>query len=539
MTRQQGAPPQAGAAVGAGGEAATGEAPSSRRVRGAHWALLSAVLILAVALRVYGLSAEGLWIDEIYSLQSSAGNSYADMHLPRGALIERPPHLTRTSDSAGGVLGVWASMGDDQHPPLYFMLLRVWRGAFGSSEAALRSLSVVASVASVAAVFDVGRMLLGPGPAIWACLLVALSLPQIAYAQEARSYALLQAVFLGAASALARVRLYGFSVPRAVALAMCLLGTMLTHYLGAAGCIALGTYAVFALRGVSRRRVVAVMVLSAAVYAIIWGPMVWRQAHGLAYASPWLREGGPAFFGRWAAVASTAPFRLFSKPAASDGVAPALFGLILILPFVPPGVRRTLLLPALCAAGWLAFPAIADLIHRSYMMEYERYFLAGGPFVALVACGLLAGHRRAIVRHVIPAAVAFYCAVSIPHWAYADRKADWRGLGAVVNQAARGEGDVVVYFDPSNGWYASLAYLAMDHYAPDASPAAVFLDRQATPELLSQLRDRPGKAWVFTAVGPEHVAAALPGFDVEVSHFALNAGVLYRLKAADAGGAGQ
>jgi hypothetical protein len=138
---------------------------------------LGLILAAGAAVRYLSLAERSLWFDETLSWR-----------LARFPLAD-VPRLLRTS----------------QHPPLYFVLLHGWIGAFGDSALALRSLSAAGGLAAVLGTYLFVRALLsGPlaGPARtapqtearWAALvsatLVALSPLQIRYSWEARMYAL-------------------------------------------------------------------------------------------------------------------------------------------------------------------------------------------------------------------------------------------------------------------------------------------------------------------------------------------------------------
>jgi uncharacterized membrane protein len=92
----------------------------------------------------------------------------------------------------------------DVHPPLYYLLLKVWLSIFGDSLAALRSLSVVTSLLALYLLFRLAEGAL-PRPVCYAvmlwCTLAPLSLYQ---AQEARMYAPATAAVLGACLAYRR-----------------------------------------------------------------------------------------------------------------------------------------------------------------------------------------------------------------------------------------------------------------------------------------------------------------------------------------------
>ena len=127
---------------------------------------LLAILLLAAFLRFHRLNAQSFWNDE--------GNS--------ARIAERTPALIL--EGAEG----------DIHPPGYYLLLHYWRAAFGQSEFALRSLSVVAGLALVLCTYLLGSRLLSESAGLMAAFLGALSPLAVYYSQEARMYALLGAL---------------------------------------------------------------------------------------------------------------------------------------------------------------------------------------------------------------------------------------------------------------------------------------------------------------------------------------------------------
>jgi 4-amino-4-deoxy-L-arabinose transferase-like glycosyltransferase len=128
---------------------------------------LLGLILLAFALRVYRLPAQSLWYDE--------GVSW---YLTRMSL----PDLT-----------AWTA--DDIQPPLYYYLLWPWVRLGGTSEYALRFLSVAFGTLTVALLWAAGRRLLGERAAWLGAVILTLSPLHVYYAQEARMYTLL--TFLG------------------------------------------------------------------------------------------------------------------------------------------------------------------------------------------------------------------------------------------------------------------------------------------------------------------------------------------------------
>jgi len=110
--------------------------------------------------RVYALAAQSLWNDE--------GTSVA---------------LAQTSINA-----IVNAAARDIHPPLYYLLLHFWIQGAGSSEFALRFLSVLAGVLIVALTFRIAREFFSQDVALIAAVLSALNPFQVYYAQETRMY---------------------------------------------------------------------------------------------------------------------------------------------------------------------------------------------------------------------------------------------------------------------------------------------------------------------------------------------------------------
>ena len=140
-----------------------------RRPPSLLWVSLAAGLVLlAFCLRLRGLDAESLWFDEAISL-TFARESVAEL---------------------------FQTIAQDNHPPLYFLLLHLWLPLVGQSEYALRWLSLAPGVATVALLFPLtlrwGRGLAPPllprVAAALACLWLALSPFHRFHSQEVRVY---------------------------------------------------------------------------------------------------------------------------------------------------------------------------------------------------------------------------------------------------------------------------------------------------------------------------------------------------------------
>ena len=135
-----------------------------------HWAML-AVVIVAFALRVNGLSFQSLWRDEVDAVRFA-------------------------TQPLAGLLHTFVEPG--QNGPLYYLLLRPWLDLAGQSEFALRYFSLFFGVLAVPLIYRLGRRqfpslrLLS----LVAALLAATSPYLVWYSQEGKMYTLTVALVL-------------------------------------------------------------------------------------------------------------------------------------------------------------------------------------------------------------------------------------------------------------------------------------------------------------------------------------------------------
>jgi len=129
--------------------------------------IVGAAALLHAVLGVIGLSDQSLWLDEVMSISIATSN------------LEEAAR--------------WFSFLPEQHP-FYYLVAKVWLSLFGTTEAALRSLSLLFGVVTIPLFFILVRDLLGKVQGCAAALLLASSPFWLYYSQEGRMYTLL--VFL-------------------------------------------------------------------------------------------------------------------------------------------------------------------------------------------------------------------------------------------------------------------------------------------------------------------------------------------------------
>ncbi len=136
--------------------------------RGEFLALSAGLITVALALRLYGINAQALSVDEAFSWYTVTSPDW------------------------------FHSILIDNNPPLYYLLLHAWSFLAGTSETALRLPAVLAGTLLVGLIIWAGRTIFNREAALWAGLLAAVAPIQIFYSQQARGYPLLDALLLTA-----------------------------------------------------------------------------------------------------------------------------------------------------------------------------------------------------------------------------------------------------------------------------------------------------------------------------------------------------
>lgn len=141
-----------------------------------RWAMILTLIGVTCYIRWSGLTYESVWADEAFSIEL-AHQGWSDI-----------------------VRGTAA----DQHPPVYYFMLKLWMIA-GQSVFQLRYLSTISSVLEVVLVLVWGQKILGVQAGFAAGVLLVLSSLHVRYAQEVRMYSLVSLLCLLSSILLYRV----------------------------------------------------------------------------------------------------------------------------------------------------------------------------------------------------------------------------------------------------------------------------------------------------------------------------------------------
>lgn len=327
-------------------------------------ALLVLILLLGWALRLADLDGRSLWEDEGWTMLLSQGPGLDD--------------VTRT-------------MAADQHPPLYFVLFRLWRNAAGDSEFAGRYLGVLFGMLAVAGMAQLGRTLFSPAAGLLAALVVALADLHIDLSQEIRHYGLLATFTVY--SSLFYVRWWRRPTrPNRIGYVLCSLGLIYTHYLGAFVLLAQAIHLVLLAR--PRRRLVEGILLLGLVGLgfLPWLPVVIDQ-NSLRWDNPlYYQNALPNSLATFRAVRTALLGHYF---ALLTGL--ALLGLVALSYGRRVTVRLRPLWPVLYLALWIGLMAgLTVLINERRQFLTVRNFVVILPALAvLVARGMTNIERTA------------------------------------------------------------------------------------------------------------------------------------------------
>lgn len=142
------------------------------RAEGTHhlWLLIPALLLLTW-LGARSLNADLLWLDEYFSVGNVGG-------------ILRVPYNPAE---------VWTSVSQysPQHPPAYFVLLSGWVALTGWTPFAMRALSLLTAVLTVALTYRLGADWLSPRAGLYGALVLCVAALFVYYAHELRMYTLM------------------------------------------------------------------------------------------------------------------------------------------------------------------------------------------------------------------------------------------------------------------------------------------------------------------------------------------------------------
>jgi hypothetical protein len=487
---------------------------------------LALLLILALAafLRIRRMGFDSLTFDEQWHLELSTGRGSPHVRMPQDVLIPDAPDVTSLR-GAPPVTAVWTHMDYVVHPPLYCVLLRLWRDVFGETDAPAQAFSVFCSIASIALLFALGAELHDAPTALWACALMAVAPTQVLLGQQVREYMLVRVFALAAAWSIVRTEKRGATIWRSVALCLCTLAMMLTHYFAIGVCVALAVFSIIRLRRAALIHSIAAFIVAGAIYLLIWGPFLYQQRTFFSETGDtWLKEQIPYHALVSVARALAIPIRQFTLPHDTNLAWAAIGAPMIIATAIRIRWRRDLLLWCLWLAGSIGFVLLIDLSRTSLHLAIIRYTSLAAPAIFMIMAAL-ARDLSPMMRQVIPAAIVASGVVMSPA-AFVSEQPDSRPLGSIVDAHGSSEEPIVFYNGASPGWFNQIFYLGTCHYSHTFPRPIVKLSRPASTQLVAQLG---GTAWLISGPLDRPIDEILPGAKRAEQHTIPNLAILTRV----------
>jgi uncharacterized membrane protein len=372
-------------------------------------AAVLALVLVGLAVSLYRIGSESIWFDEAVSIH------YARIDL---------------------ATAVDEIVGRDSNGSLYYVLLRGWVALIGSGEGQVRALSAIFAVASLPLVYRIGTALGARSVGFGGGLLLACSYTFIAYAQEARMYALV--MFMATAST--ALLLVASGKPRR---------RWMVAYGGLAG---LGVYAhLFMVPVIAAHGVWLLSIALRRRDRESWVRLIVGMATAGIVALPLipfvLTSGTTAWIN--ALTLDTVRWTFLELAGASPWlVAAAVAALVMVVPLW--WVRRrlagtrgdALMLVILWAVVPLALGLLVSLVRPALV---ARYFIVALPPLCLVIAYVVLSLRPRWVAVAAFAAVLAADAATGSMWHLERQKDDWRLVTQTV-ASVRAAGDAMTFY---------------------------------------------------------------------------------------------
>ena len=379
--------------------------------------LLIFLVVIGAGLRLYLLAEKSIWLDEAFSITISQ-HSLADML-----------HLIVQADT---------------HPPLYYLLLKIWL-VFGDSETQARLLSTLFSIASIPLIYFVGVSLYeNERVGLIAATILTLSPFQVWYAQETRMYAMLTFALLASAYYLLRALRDG---DRRDWIGY-ILTTVLALYTDNGAIWYLATITIFFLISLRRykARIIGWLFSTFAIGLLYlpWLPFFWMQTRQLT-EDFWLPP--PSFH---TVLETFLTFQSFNFPFIELSL--VYMTMVFVWTYIVP--RKTWQLRL--ASMWFFIPLVISLLFSLRQPIFlSRNLIAASLGYYLLIAGTIGRFRstKAVLALLLPLVVMN--SVSLGYNAWYEGKEDWRSVASFLAQETEGKQDGLVFFLPG---YAELPF---------------------------------------------------------------------------------
>ncbi len=359
--------------------------------------LLVFILLLGTALRFYGINSEGYDFDESFQIYISGQPTLNDL---------------------------FNKIREDFNPPLFHLLLHYWMLFFGKTEFAVRTLTVIISIACLITIFFVARRLFDNRTALIATFITAIVPIQISTAQRARPYALFSLLVL-----LSYLFYLDYIHKRKNLTAYTVTTTLLlyTHYYSVFFIAAQTCHAFWKFRHERKTlfRLVGAQTIAGLLF-LPWLPHIFRHTTLIAEGSFWIR------------APDITSFFSFIEPLTAG-----LIGLIVILFFIAVYFATEPAPPALLL--WFAIPTVLPFLASIVIAPFltVRYIIPAGFPLYLMSARSIALRKEFFI------VLLAFVAVSAQVWhtdTVSVQGEQFREIGRILSGQA--ENDTVIVHIP-------------------------------------------------------------------------------------------
>ncbi|MBD2566877.1 glycosyltransferase family 39 protein [Anabaena lutea] len=155
------------------------------------------VIAIAVLLRIINLGSREFWYDEVLSLllSTSKNGIYktpgdTPVVLAEYTSLLRLPIEASLRDFFLTIESLIRSLlGGEPHPPLFFLSQHFWLRLFGNSEASVRSLNTLFSIAAMGGAYGLGKLVLGHRGGLFLAAMLGISPYYLFHSLNMRMYA--------------------------------------------------------------------------------------------------------------------------------------------------------------------------------------------------------------------------------------------------------------------------------------------------------------------------------------------------------------
>jgi uncharacterized membrane protein len=382
---------------------------------------LAAILVAALALRLYRLGEPSLFVDEAFAWELSR-------------------------HSTGEICSTLISR--DQHPPLYFIFLHFWQ-RLGASEFMLRLPSALFSTVTVYLTCLLGSTLADRRTGLAAALLCAFSPGMLFIMSEAKTHALgVPLILLALYLFILAVREEGRGGRLWIAHTAVVIAAFMTHYLALFLILLEALFFIVCRKGRTALRAWLFSTSAFIVLTLPWSVHMLEQAHNRMGQSSVYTSGLVTFLDLFTVLVSGFSFYLenpMTLAVALPFLALAMFGL---------WTQREKKLEASLLFVWIiALPAALSLSSllpvKLFTPKYLFLVTAGGYYVLLAAGFIALLERKRVAAVTLIIALAALYSVSLYNWLFVPfyGKHNWKGAVSYLSSGISPDDLVIVQND--------------------------------------------------------------------------------------------